>query len=163
MVESSKIELDDADYRILRELAVDARASDVAIGERIHLSSSAIARRRKLLEDSGIILGYDARLDLAKLGFSGVVVVSIELVSQAVEVLTEFEAEVLKCGSVSYCGFVSGETDFILLLHVSSLNDYDAIYRGELSILPHVAKIRSSFVLRQVARRTNPPALLTIS
>jgi Lrp/AsnC family transcriptional regulator, leucine-responsive regulatory protein len=157
---SDAISLDDADYRILRVLCEDARASDVTIGDRIHLSSSSVARRRKALEDNGIISGYDARLDMAKLGFSGVVVVAIELVSQCVDILTAFEREVVKCPSISYCGFVSGDTDFIILIHVSSFNDYDSIYRKEISILPHVAKIRSSFVMRQVARRMNPPALL---
>jgi Lrp/AsnC family transcriptional regulator, leucine-responsive regulatory protein len=157
---SEAIALDDADYRILRALCDDARASDVAIAERIHLSSSSVARRRKALEENGIISGYDTRLDMAKLGFSGVVLVAVELASQSVDVLTAFEREVVKCPSISYCGFVSGDTDFIILIHVSSFNDYDTIYRKEISILPHVAKIRSSFVMRQVARRLNPPALL---
>jgi Lrp/AsnC family transcriptional regulator, leucine-responsive regulatory protein len=160
MRDSGTITLDEADYRILRALSDDGRASDVAIGERIHLSSSSVARRRKALEESGIIAGYDARFDMAKLGFSGVVVVSIELASQAESVLQDFEREVIKCPSISYCGFVSGDTDFLALIHVSSLNDYDVIYRQELSILPHVSRIRSSFVLRQVARRANPPAIL---
>ncbi|MEP6784486.1 MAG: Lrp/AsnC family transcriptional regulator [Sphingomonadales bacterium] len=160
MKDSVDQSLDDADYRILRALSEDGRASDVAIGERIHLSSSSVARRRKSMEESGIIAGYDARLDMAKLGFSGVVVVSIELSSQAEGVLQEFEREVVKCPSISYCGFVSGDTDFLILIHVSSFNDYDTIYRQELSILPHVSRIRSSFVLRQVARRVNPPAIL---
>jgi Lrp/AsnC family transcriptional regulator, leucine-responsive regulatory protein len=160
MKDSGKLMLDDADYRILRALSEDGRASDVVIGERVHLSSSSVARRRKVMEESGVIAGYDARLDMAKLGFSGVVVVSIELASQAEHVLQEFEQEVVKCPSISYCGFVSGDTDFLILIHVSSFNDYDTIYRQELSILPHVSRIRSSFVLRQVARRVNPPAIL---
>lgn len=160
MKDSGKLTLDDADYRILRVLSEDGRASDVVIGERVHLSSSSVARRRKVMEESGVIAGYDARLDMAKLGFSGVVVVSIELASQAEHVLQEFEQEVVRCPSISYCGFVSGDTDFLILIHVSSFNDYDTIYRQELSILPHVSRIRSSFVLRQVARRVNPPAIL---
>ena len=160
MKDSDVNTLDEADYRILRELSEDARASDVAIGERIHLSSSSVARRRKAMEESGIIAGYDARLDMGKLGFSGVVVVAVELSSQAEGILNEFELEVVKCPSISYCGFVSGDTDFLILIHVSSLNDYDTIYRQELSILPHVSKIRSSFVLRQVTRRVNPPSIL---
>lgn len=160
MKDSGKVMLDEADYRILRALSEDGRASDVVIGERVHLSSSSVARRRKVMEESGVIAGYDARLDMAKLGFSGVVVVSIELASQAEHVLQEFEQEVIKCPSISYCGFVSGDTDFLILIHVSSFNDYDTIYRQELSILPHISRIRSSFVLRQVARRVNPPAIL---
>jgi Lrp/AsnC family transcriptional regulator, leucine-responsive regulatory protein len=160
MKDSGKLTLDDADFRILRVLCENGRASDVVIGERVHLSSSSVARRRRVMEESGVIAGYDARLDMAKLGFSGVVVVSIELASQAEHVLQEFEQEVVKCPLISYCGFVSGDTDFLILIHVSSFNDYGTIYREELSILPHVSRIRSSFVLRQVARRVNPPKIL---
>jgi len=66
---------------------------------------------------------------------------------------------VVKCPSISYCGFVSGDTDFMIIIHVNSFNDYDQIYRRELANLPHVAKIRSSFVMREVARRIIPPVV----
>lgn len=156
---SLSFSLDSVDLRILRILSADGRASDVSIGERIHLSSSAVARRRKILEDAGIIQSYHAQVNMAALGFSGVVMVMIELRSQAENVLNEFEQEVVKCPSMSYCGFVSGDTDFIIMIHVNSFNEYDKIYRQELSILPHIAKIRSSFVMREVARRSNPPGM----
>lgn len=159
---SGIIEIDAADYRILAELSEDGRASDVSIGERINLSSSAVARRRKIMEESGVISGYNAKLNMNKLGFSGVVIVFIELTSQVEEILNAFESQVLCCPSISYCGFISGENDFMMVLHVSSFNDYDKIYRKELSVLPHVARIRSSFVLREVARRINPPAVLQL-
>jgi Lrp/AsnC family transcriptional regulator, leucine-responsive regulatory protein len=151
--------LDNVDYRILRELSADGGLSDVALGERIHLSATAVARRRRILEEKGVIASYGAVLNLESLGFTGVVMVALELTSQAENVLVEFEREVVKCPSLTYCGFVSGETDFLIVIHVNSLNDYDKIYRKELSILPHVARIRSSFVLREVARRVNPPVI----
>jgi DNA-binding Lrp family transcriptional regulator len=111
------------------------------------------------MEENGVIAGYNARIDMLSLGFTGVVVVAIELSSQAEHVLVEFEREVIKCPSISYCGFVSGDTDFFIMIHVNSFDDYDHIYRRELSSLPHVAKIRSSFVLREVARRVTPPVV----
>jgi Lrp/AsnC family transcriptional regulator, leucine-responsive regulatory protein len=148
--------LDKTDYRIIKSLSDDGRASDVMISDQINLSSSAVARRRKIMEDDGVIAGYAARLNLGALGLSGVAIVSIELVSQAEAILNEFECEVRKCPSVSFCGFVSGETDFVMLLHVSSFDDYDKVYRREISSLPHVAKIKSSFVLREVSGRTTP-------
>jgi DNA-binding Lrp family transcriptional regulator len=151
--------LDATDYRILRELCSDGRAADVLLGERINLSSTAVARRRKIMEENGIILGYNANINMTSLGFSGVVMVAIELRSQAEQVLIEFEREVVKCPSISYCGFVSGDTDFMIVIHVNSFNDYDCIYRRELANLPHVAKIRSSFVMREVARRVTPPVV----
>jgi Lrp/AsnC family transcriptional regulator, leucine-responsive regulatory protein len=156
---SPTIDLDDVDLRILKALSVDGRSTDVALGEQLDLSSTAIARRRRIMEESGIITGYRAHLSMEALGFSGVVIVMIELRSQAEQILNEFEREVIKCPSMSYCGFISGDTDFILIVHVSSLDEYDTIYRKELSNLPHVAKIRSSFILREVAQRSNIPII----
>ncbi|MBN9589364.1 MAG: Lrp/AsnC family transcriptional regulator [Alphaproteobacteria bacterium] len=156
---SNTVTLDATDYRILRELLRDGRVADVQLGERINLSSTAVARRRKIMEENGIIAGYNANINMSSLGFNGVVMVAIELSSQAEHVLVEFEREVVKCPSISYCGFVSGDTDFMIMIHVNSFNDYDRIYRRELSNLPHVAKIRSSFVLREVARRLTPPVV----
>jgi Lrp/AsnC family leucine-responsive transcriptional regulator len=159
VMNSNSLTLDATDYRILRELCTDGRAADVLLGERINLSSTAVARRRKILEESGVIAGYNANINMFSLGFTGVVMVAIELSSQAEHVLVEFEREVVKCPSISYCGFVSGDTDFFIMIHVNSFDDYDRIYRKELSNLPHVAKIRSSFVLREVARRVTPPVV----
>lgn len=158
-MESPKVELDRTDFRILEALSADGRMSDVALGESINLSSTAVARRRRIMEDAGIIAGYNAQLSMPALGFSGVVIVMVELRSQAEQILDEFEQEVIKCPSISYCGFISGDTDFIIMIHVSSLDEYDEIYRKELSNLPNVAKIRSSFVLREVARRTSVPII----
>jgi len=160
MDHSEETKVDATDYRILRELVRDGRASDVHLSERVHLSSTATARRRKILEEQGIVRGYAAALDVAQLGFSIVVLISIELVSQAELVLKEFESAVLNCPSMSFCGFVSGAVDFIMIVHVKSFADYDRVYRRELSNLPHVAKIRSSFVMREVANRPVAPAIL---
>ncbi|MEO7170908.1 MAG: AsnC family transcriptional regulator, partial [Sphingomonas sp.] len=99
MNDSGISDIDAIDYRILRELASDGRASDVALSERVHLSSTAVARRRKILEERGAVRGYSADLDMARLGFGIVVIVMIELRSQAENVLMEFETAVVKCPS----------------------------------------------------------------
>ncbi|MDC7675799.1 Lrp/AsnC family transcriptional regulator [Asticcacaulis machinosus] len=149
--------LDATDYKILRQLTEDGRMSDVALGERLNLSSTAVARRRKILEESGIISGYTVNLNYKTLGLSIIVIVSIELSSQAEHALNDFEQAVLRSPSMSFCSFVSGDTDFIMILNVASFETYDSIYRRELSTLPHVAKIRSSFVMREVRNITTPP------
>jgi Lrp/AsnC family transcriptional regulator, leucine-responsive regulatory protein len=157
MAKSEQLDLDTVDYQLLKELSADGRASDVWLGEKINLSSTAVARRRKGLEERGAVLSYSADLNMPLLGYSVVVFVAIELSSQTDRALNEFEREVVKCPSISYCGFVSGDTDFLIMLHVESFEDYDRVYRRELSTLPNVAKIRSSFVMREVARRGVPP------
>lgn len=153
------LSLDPTDYRLLQEITADGRISDVALGERVHLSSTATARRRKFLEERGAIVSYTTNLHMERLGFGVTVLVSIELRSQAEDVLNEFEEAVVRCPSMSFCSFVSGDTDFVMMVHVRSFGDYDRVYRSELSKLPHVARIRSSFVMRQVADRNAPPVL----
>lgn len=160
MSEADSRVLDATDYRILRELMRDGRATDVTLGERINLSSTATARRRKMLEDRGVITGYTANLDIARLGFHMVAIVSIELASQAESVLVEFEDAVTRLPSMSFSSFVSGETDVLMIVHVRSFEDYDRVYRSELSTLPHVARIRSSFLLHEVAQRLIAPVVL---
>jgi Lrp/AsnC family leucine-responsive transcriptional regulator len=152
-------DFDATDFRIMRALSEDGRMSDVTLGEKVHLSSTAAARRRKILEECGAISGYTAEMDLPMLGLGIVVIVAIELRSQAEAVLNEFEAAVIHCPSVTFCSFVSGDTDFLMMVHVKNFDDYDRVYRSELATLPHVARIRSSFVMRSVTQRTVPPAI----
>jgi Lrp/AsnC family leucine-responsive transcriptional regulator len=160
VLENTHKDLDRTDFRVLRALVEDGRAADVALGDQVNLSSTAAARRRKILEDKGIVSGYSAVINQKMLGFSITVLVLIELSSQAEKNLVEFEAAVMACPSMSFCSFISGENDFMMLINVRSFDDYDRIYRQELSNLPYVAKIRSSFLLREVARRRVAPVVL---
>lgn len=159
-MENDTASLDRTDLRVLRALAENGRAADVLLGDRVNLSSTAVARRRKILEEKGIISGYGAIIDQKKLGYSITVLVLIELSSQADNKLMEFEEAVLECPSMSFCSFISGENDFMMLINVRSFDHYDKVYRSELSNLPYVAKIRSSFMLREVARRPVAPVVL---
>ena len=59
-------DIDKIDTTILSELAINARASQVELAERVGLSSTAIARRQKVLEEEGFIRGYQAVLDLTR-------------------------------------------------------------------------------------------------
>ena len=158
--DSDNNDLDSTDFRILRALVREGRASDVKLGEEINLSSTATARRRKMLEEKGLIRRYIAELDTARMGYTVKALVSVELMSQAEHVLNEFETAVVRCPSVSFCSFVSGNTDFIMMVHVRSFDDYDRVYRKELSTLPHVARIHTSFLIREVASRTVAPIVV---
>ena len=58
------MQIDRTDLRILHELSRDARQSLVDLAEHIGLSTTAIARRQKSLEDAGVIQSYHLGLDL---------------------------------------------------------------------------------------------------
>ncbi len=60
--------LDRTDLAILRLLMKNARLQWKEIGERVHLTGPAVAARVRDLEEAGIITGYAAVIDEAKLG-----------------------------------------------------------------------------------------------
>lgn len=91
------------------------------------------------------------------------VLVSIELRSQTEDVLNEFEEAVVRCPSMSLCSFVSGDTDFVMMVHVRSFGDYDRVYRSKLSKLPDGAQIRSDRIaLSRICRRTLDPGVRNV-
>ena len=63
-------EIDDRDQAILRALTSDARLTNLALAERVHLSPSACLRRVRSLEESGLIAGYVMLLDPDVAGLS---------------------------------------------------------------------------------------------
>jgi Lrp/AsnC family leucine-responsive transcriptional regulator len=153
------LELDRLDTMILAELSANARVSQVELAERVGLSSTAIARRQKTLEDEGFIKGYQAMLDLDLMGLSTTVLVRIALESQSDEALRSFEAGVVKCPSVVRCFLMSGSDDYIAIVLARDIQDFERIHRTELSRLPRVSRIQSSFALRDVVNRSVPPIM----
>jgi Lrp/AsnC family transcriptional regulator, leucine-responsive regulatory protein len=60
--------LDQTDWRIIAELQRDGRLSYNQLARRVNLSSPAVAERVRRLEESGVIAGYQARIDPARAG-----------------------------------------------------------------------------------------------
>ena len=134
------MEIDKIDTTILAELSANARVSMVDLATRVGLSSTAIARRQRSLEESGFIRGYQAVLDLGRFGLRTTVLVRIALESQSDQALKAFEAGVLSCPSVIRCFLMSGSDDYVAIVLARDIEDFERIHRTELSRLPRVAR-----------------------
>lgn len=152
--------LDALDRAILGCLVRDGRLTQVELAERVPLSPTAIARRIRALEDTGVIEGYQAVLSRKALGLTMTVFVQISLKEQTEKLLAAFEKAVVAAPSVVSCHMMSGEDDYILMVLARDLADFERIHKEELSRLPGVARLRSSFVLREVASRPMPTSCL---
>ena len=151
--------LDRIDFAILAQLTANARESQTSLSTHVGLSSTAIARRQKTLEDEGYIRNYQATLNLGRFGLSTTVLVRIALETQSDVALTEFEAAAVKCSSIVRCFLMSGNDDYIVIVVARDIEDFEKIHRTELSRLPHVARIQSSFAMREVVDRSVPPVV----
>ncbi|AHG45071.1 AsnC family transcriptional regulator [Rhizobium leguminosarum bv. trifolii CB782] len=148
-------DLDTIDLAILKALQANARITNAELAERIGLSPSACSRRLDILERSGVIDGYHARLSHKALDYKMIAIVHISLSGQFAKTLAEFEAAVKLCPNVLVCYLMSGEYDYILRVAARDLEDYERIHRDWLSALPHVVKINSSFALREIIDKPN--------
>ncbi|MGB8819267.1 MAG: Lrp/AsnC family transcriptional regulator [Rhizobiaceae bacterium] len=148
------MQMDAIDLAILKALQQDGRMSNATLAETVALSPSACSRRLDILEKSGVIKGYHARISNAALGHSVTVIVHMSLSGQSEKILSEFEAAVKRCPNVLVCYLMSGEYDYLLRIAAKDLADYERIHKEWLSAMPHVIKINSSFALREVADRT---------
>lgn len=155
-IETSMSELDRFSVALLKELVKDGRASHVELSQKIGLSPTACARRQKSLEQDGVITGYQAVLSDKALGLGVHVIVRITLDSQSEDVLRSFEQAIERCPSVVRCFLMSGPDDYLVTVAARDIEDYEHIHKSQLSRLPHVFRIQSSFALRQVIDR---PAL----
>ena len=118
------MQLDDIDRRILRELQQDGRLQNVELARRVGLSPSPCQRRVKLLEEAGIINRYVAVVDQAKVGLKLSVFARISLTAQDAETIEHFIAAMKRLPEVVECYIMLGESDALLRVVVSDLEDY---------------------------------------
>lgn len=148
--------LDALDRAILTALLADGRRSQVELAEHVPLSATAIARRIRTLEERGVISGYQAQVSKSALGLTMMAIVQISLKSQNEELLAAFEKAAAAAPSIISCHMMSGEDDYTITVLARDLADFERIHKEQLSRLPGVARLRSSFVLREVVSRPLP-------
>jgi DNA-binding Lrp family transcriptional regulator len=142
--------LDNLDAAILRFLERNGRATNYEVGESVGLSASAASRRILALETAGAILGYRALIDDRFLGKRMTVFIRITLERQSAPVLAAFEAAVRRSREMVSCHPMAGQYDYILVVRVADIDDYGRLHLNELSRLPGVTRLETSFSLRDV-------------
>jgi len=144
------IDLDDLDSAILRFLQRNGRATNFEVGEAVGLSASAASRRIQSLEAAGAIRGYRAIVDDRVLGKRMTVYIRVTLERQSAPVLSAFETAVRHCREIVSCHLMAGQYDYMLVARVAGIDDYGRLHQNELSRLPGVTRLETSFALRDV-------------
>lgn len=142
--------LDELDAAILRYLERHGRATNYEVGDAVGLSASAASRRILALETSGAIRGYRAIINDRLLGKRMTVYIRITLERQAADVLAAFEAAVRRIKGITSCHITAGQYDYMLIARVADIDDYGRLHQNELSRLPGVRRLETSFALRDV-------------
>lgn len=132
---------DDAILAIVQE---DNQLSHAAIGERVNLSASAVRRRLAALRTAGVIVADVAVVDPARLGLTFIVNVVFE--REDPQTVRAFERAMAAERCVSQCYSVSGETDFVMIVHAVSPAAQEDWGRRVLMAHPAVRRFSTSLV-----------------
>jgi len=155
------INLDTTDRKILTYLQRNGRMSNADLADAVNLSPSACLRRVKRLEEDGFIDGYAMLVNQAAVGKPTNVFVEITLSNLDDETVDAFENAVIDCPDVRGCYLMSGDADYLLRIACAGPDGYEQIHRNYLSRMPGVSRIRSSFALRTICKKTGVKMLDT--
>jgi Lrp/AsnC family transcriptional regulator, leucine-responsive regulatory protein len=147
---TTTLTIDAADRKILNALQKDGRTTNVELAEAIGLSASPCLRRVRLLAQAGIIKGYQAIVDQARVGLPVSVFISVKLEKQREDAMQRFEAAVRSFPEVLECYLMTGSRDYLLRVVAKDLADYERFLKATLTRIEGVASIESSFALAQV-------------
>jgi DNA-binding Lrp family transcriptional regulator len=140
--------IDATDLRIIKELTADGRMSNVGLAQRVGISAPPCLRRVRALENSGVIQGYHAQVDLDSLGFTVVAFVSVALHNQSEKDLRAFEELILTWPEVREAYMMSGETDYHLKCVAKSLTEFQDFHVNTVSSAPNVASVKVQVAMR---------------
>ncbi len=154
MVQAARDEIDDA---ILRELQADGRISNADLARAVGLSQAATHGRVRRLERDGVIERYVALVDRELAGFDLLCFVSVGLRAHGHDDVERFRQAVAAAPEVLEVHHVTGEFDYVLRVALRNRRDLERFLVDRLNVVPGIARIQTSVVVREVKRTTALP------
>jgi len=139
--------MDRLDKKLLRIVQVSAELSNAAIGEKIGLSASQVSRRKRQLEDDGVITSYRAVLCPKKMGYSLDAMIRIKLNTHSEQSVQQFRSFVNDLDEIRLACAVTGNADYLLHARVVDLSALSVLINQRLLAHELVSEVRSEVVL----------------
>jgi Lrp/AsnC family leucine-responsive transcriptional regulator len=155
-----EINIDSTDVRILKALQEDSSISNLDLSKKISLSATPTLLRVKNLENKQVISRYVALLNPPALGLKVNVFIRISLEKQESAALKRFEKEVCDFEEVMEVYLMTGDEDYMLRVVVPDIQALEHFILDNLTKIPGIKNIRSSFALKQVKYTTALPIVL---
>lgn len=142
--------LDRTDKAILRYLQQDASVSNLQLSSIIGLSPPACLKRVKRLKEEGVIACEIALLDQTKLATCLHMVVNVEMERDRLDLYEKFVKHIKKAPEVKQCYRVTGEIDFVLLVTVENMQDYEAFCHRHLYSEPNMRNFKTHISMNRI-------------
>lgn len=145
------VDLDEHDRKILKVLQADGRIPVTALAEKVGLSKTPCQVRLKRLVEGGVIRGFTAQVDYARLGMDHVAFAEVKLSDTRDKALAEFNAGVLRIPEIEECHMIASSFDYLLKVRTPDIRRYRTVLGEKISSLPHVAST-STFVAMETVK-----------
>ncbi len=147
----SQDELDAYDRKILSVLQEDGRITITDLARAIGLSKTPCQVRMRRLVDTGVITGFRASIDPARLGLDHVAFTEVKLSDTREQALDRFNASVRRIPEVEECHMIASSFDYLLKVRTADIRRYRIVLGEKISSLPHVAST-STFVAMETVK-----------
>ncbi|MEO9528612.1 Lrp/AsnC family transcriptional regulator [Roseibium sp.] len=125
--ETTSKSLDAFDLAILDILQTDCTLPHRLIGERVNLSTASVQRRIRRMERDGVIVLQSAQIDPGAVGLPLTIIVDVTLKSEAAGRTEEIKKAFREAPEIQQCYYVTGEVDFVLIVMVGDMAEYEAL------------------------------------
>jgi len=123
------MKLDRFDRILLAAIQDDAKTPQSELGQMANLSTTAVNRRLKAMEQGGVIERISAQLNPKLLGYELTVIVEVKAENERVDLLEQMQHRFARTPEVQQCYYVAGEWDFVLVFLVKSMEQYVSLTR----------------------------------
>ena len=142
--------LDAYDRKLIEEIQRDGRMAQGELGARVNLSAAAVNRRLKRLADEGVIERYTAVVRPEALGYALTIAVEVEVENERSDLLDAMKRSFQACPQVQQCYYVAGECDFVLILAVRDMAQYNDLTRSLFFESNNVKRFRTLVAMSRV-------------
>lgn len=142
--------MDSKDLEILRLMQRNARLTAEAISQDVGLSPPAVQKRLKKLRETGAIEREIAVLSPSKLGRDMTIIVEVILERESRAHLDEFKRKMRDAPCVQQCYYTTGEADFLLILTVQDIKEYEAFTQAHFFDESNISRFKTAVVMDRV-------------
>ncbi len=154
VLEIMEADLDSLDRKILAVLRRDGRITVTDLAKEVGMSKTPCQVRMRKLIDSGVIEGFRAIVDPARLGLDHVAFTEVKLSDTREQALSEFNRAVQRIPEIEECHMLASSFDYLLKVRTADIRRYRVVLGEKISSLPHVSST-STFVAMETVKDTS--------
>lgn len=142
--------LDDLDRKILHEVQQNNQLTSTQLAERIGLSPTSAQRRLNRLRKDKIIKGDISIIAGEDVGRTLIMIVSVQLERDRSDIIDHFKKAVRDEPIVMSAYYVTGDSDFVLIISAKDIKEYEEFTRKFLYDNPDIKGFKTTVVMDQI-------------